>query len=189
MKSGLCAVLLCLLMLSSILVDAFVPPVHSSGTLSSFASSTSTSSSSTGSSNFPTVALWSVENDDEVEPNRKRKTRLTRDSSKSSKRFATGEELKNLRLDLESLRHNLQWAEALNDQVRIESLQKAIRNGENRDPDFMYKKSLRLINQAKKMKEASIEEKEALIEKWATVAATARECLPQFNLNGLWVGK
>jgi hypothetical protein len=53
----------------------------------------------------------------------------------------------------------------------------------------MYKKSLRLINQAKKMKEASIEEKEALIEKWATVAATARECLPQFNLNGLWVGK
>jgi hypothetical protein len=109
--------------------------------------------------------------------------------SELSKRFAIGEELKNLRLDLESLRHNLQWAEALQDEVRIESLQKAIQRGEKRDPDLMYKKAIKLISQTKKMKDVSFEEKDALIKKWAKLAAAARNCLPQFNLEGLWVGK
>ena len=137
------------------------------------------------------TSLFSLERrDDDVqgEPSQTRKTRLAKEN-KLSKRFATGEELKNLRLDLESLRHNLQWAEALKDEVRIESLQKAIKNGENRDPDFMYKKPLKLIAQAKTMNDASSEEKSAFFEKWATVAAAARACLPQFNLDGLWVGK
>ena len=136
-------------------------------------------------------SLFSVERrDDDIhgEPSPARKTRLAKEN-KLSKRFATGEELKNLRLDLESLRHNLQWAEALKDEVRIESLQKAIKNGENRDPDFMYKKAVKLIAQAKTMKDASSEEKSAFFEKWTTVAAAARACLPQFNLGGLWVGK
>lgn len=181
MKSGWCS-LLSVFVMRGLLVDGF-PQVNPSGHLSSFSSTSFYSSSS-----LPTVGLRSVERDDEIEPTQKRKRRLARES-KISKRFASGEELKNLRLDLESLRHNLQWAEALKDEVRIESLEKAIRNGENRDPDLMYKKSLRLIAQAKKMKDASCEEKEALIEKWAEVAAAARECLTQFNLQGLWVGK
>ena len=117
-----------------------------------------------------------------------RKTRLAHEQ-KLSKRFATGEELKNLRSDLNSLRHNLQWAEALKDESRTESLKKAMKNGENRDPDLMYAKSLKLIDQSKKMSDASKEEKEALVEKWVNIAAEARECLPQFNLEGLWVGK
>lgn len=179
MISGLSA-LLCALMSSAPLVDAFTalrPRRHSA--LSSF---------STSSSYLPPVALCSVENDDEIEPSRKRNTRLARED-RVSKRFATGEELKNLRLDLESLRQNLQWAEALKDEVRIDSLEKAIHNGENRDPDFMYKKSLRMISQANRMKDASREERDALIENWTTVADAARSCLPQFNLDGLWVGK
>ena len=111
--------------------------------------------------------------------------------SELSKLFATGEDLKNLRLDLESLRHNLQWAEALKDEVRMESLEKAIQRGEKRDPDLMYKKAIKMISQVRKMKEAaaSTEERDALIEKWAKMAAAARKCLPQFNLEGLWVGK
>lgn len=170
----------CLLWLSGLVVDAFTAVVrggHSS--LPSFSSTNSRQPS-----------LFSVENDDDIqgEETPARKTRRTKEN-KHSKRFATGEELKNLRLDLESLRHNLQWAEALKDELRIESLEKAIRNGENRDPDLMYKKSLKLISQAQKMKDASKQEKDALIEKWADVAAAARQCLPQFNLDGLWVGK
>jgi hypothetical protein len=109
--------------------------------------------------------------------------------SELSKRFATGEDLKNLRLDLESLRHNLQWAQALQDDVRVESLQNAIQKGEKRDPDFMYKKAVKLISQARQMKDVSCDERDALTEKWAKVAAAARKCLPQFNLEGLWVGK
>jgi hypothetical protein len=117
-----------------------------------------------------------------------RKERLAKESS-SSKRFASGEELKSLREDLESLRHNLEWAKALKDDVRIHSLEKAIKNGQNRDPHFMYNKALRLIAEARKMKEASQEEKDALIEKWSAVASAAREVLPEFSLEGLWVGK
>lgn len=172
------APLLSLFLISELVVDGFM--VVSKNTHLSSISFTFGSTSS----------LFSLEKSDDIqgEPNSARKTRQSKDS-KLSKRFATGEELKNLRLDLESLRHNLQWAEALKDEVRIESLQKAIKNGENRDPDFMYKKALRLIAQAKTMKDASSEEKDALFEKWIKVAAAARECLPQFNLDGLWVGK
>ena len=114
--------------------------------------------------------------------------RLTR-KSPSSGRFETGEGLKSLREDLESLRHNLEWAKALKDEVRIASLTKAITNGQNRDPYFMYSKALRLIAEARKMKDATQEEKDALTEKWSSVADAARKVLPEFQMEGLWVGK
>ena len=52
----------------------------------------------------------------------------------------------------------------------------------------MYGKALKMVQQAKQM-DCSEEEKEVLVEKWVNVAASARESLPQFNLEGLWVGK
>lgn len=199
MKNELASII-CLLLLSGrlVLVDAFttVTPIRA-GASGHWSLLSSSSSSFSSSANSKTQSLFSVENDDDIQgeekekPAARRKTKLAKGASKqvSQQRFASGEELKDLRLDLKSLRHNLQWAEALKDETRIESLEKAIRNGENRDPDIMYKKSLGLIAQAKKMKDASKEEKDALIEKWADVAAVARQCLPQFNLDGLWVGK
>lgn len=117
-----------------------------------------------------------------------RKARLAEKSS-SSKRFALGDELKSLREDLESLQHNLEWARALKDEVRIQSLSKAIKDGQNRDPYFMYAKALRLMAEARKMKDASQEEKDALTEKWSSVADAAREVLPEFGMEGLWYGK
>lgn len=98
--------------------------------------------------------------------------------------FLIGEELRNLRLDLESLRQNLQWAEALKDDTRIESLSKAIKDGESRDPDHMYQKALGIIEQTKKMKGVAEEEKECLVEKWGKIAATARQYVQEFNLDG-----
>ncbi len=178
----LAATLLCMLLLNGfVVVDGFTA-MRRRGQSSVIPTNKPLTSSSS--------SLFSLEKNDDLQgdPSHARKTRITKES-KTSKRFATGEELKNLRLDLESLRHNLQWAEALKDQVRIESLQKAIKNGENRDPDLMYKKALRLIAQVKTMKDASSDEKDVLFEKWAKVATAAKECLPQFNLGGLWVGK
>ncbi|KAL3916850.1 MAG: hypothetical protein SGILL_004992 [Bacillariaceae sp.] len=113
-----------------------------------------------------------------------RKARLAQETS-SSNRFALGDELKSLREDLESLRHNLEWARALKDEVRMQSLTKAIKNGQNRDPYFMYAKALRLMAEARKMKDASQEEKDALTDKWSNVADAARQVLPEFNLEGL----
>lgn len=104
------------------------------------------------------------------------------------KRFATGEVLKNLRLDLGSLRENLQWAKAFKDVGRIQDLNEAIKKSQNRDPDYVYTQSFKIMAQVKTM-DASQEEKDALVEKWSKLAQGARECLPQFNLEGLWVGK
>jgi hypothetical protein len=126
--------------------------------------------------------------DDDLTLSDVRKARLAKESH-NSKRFASGDELKSLREDLENLQHNLEWAKALKDEVRVESLQKAIINGQNRDPSFMYAKAIQMIAEARRMKEASQAEKDALIEKWTTVATAARELLPEFNLCGLWVGK
>jgi hypothetical protein len=149
--------------------------------------STSVFSSTLGKSDsFPLFARENNEDLDQGEPSKARKTNT---ADQQSIRFATGQELKNLRVDLNSLRHNLQWAEALKDDTRVESLAKAIKKGETRDPDLMYTKALKLMAQAKVMKDATKEAKDALIEKWVTVAASARICLPQFNLEGLWVGK
>jgi hypothetical protein len=53
----------------------------------------------------------------------------------------------------------------------------------------MYAKALKLIVEARKMKDASQEEKDALIEKWSNVADAARQVLPEFCMEGLWVGK
>lgn len=118
-------------------------------------------------------------------------TRLAREQS-LHKRFASGEELKNIRLDLESLRQNLQWAEAVNDVGRIQDLNEAIKKGQNRDPEYVYTEAFKLMeDQVKSMTDdaSSQEEKEALLEKWSKLAQGARECVPQFKLEGLWVGK
>jgi hypothetical protein len=64
-----------------------------------------------------------------------------------------------------ALRHNLEWSKALKDDVRIQSLEKAIQNGRNRDPHFMYRKAYRLIAEVRKVKDASQEEKDSLIDK------------------------
>lgn len=106
----------------------------------------------------------------------------------NSKRFASGEELMSLREDLESLRQNLEWASALKDKIRIESLERAISKGESRDPFFMYSKAQNIIAGAKKLDDATDEEKKILIQKWSNLASEAREFLPHLNMEGLWVG-
>jgi len=115
------------------------------------------------------------------------KVRLKKESLKSE-RFALGKELRCLREDLESLRQNLEWARALNDEIRIESLEKAISKGQSRDPYLMYTKAQNIIRGIEKTKDASDEEKKTLIDKWSSVATKARHFLPQLNMEGLWVG-
>ena len=112
-----------------------------------------------------------------------------KDSLASSKLFASGDELRILREDLKSLRQNLEWAKASNDDARIESLEKAIYKGVSRDPSYMYDKAQKIIKEAKNMKDVTDEEKKILIEKWSSVATNSREFLPHLNMEGLWVGK
>ena len=108
---------------------------------------------------------------------------------RSPKRFAIGEELENLRMDLRSLRDNLRWAEAMEDLNRIEDLRKAIKNGENRDPEIVYRKAHEEISKARAMKHTTQANRSKLIEKWTKIIEEARDYLPQFSLEGLWEGK
>jgi anti-sigma28 factor (negative regulator of flagellin synthesis) len=110
------------------------------------------------------------------------------------KRFAVAEELKQLRADLDALRENVHWAEAMEDADRVADLKRAIQNGEERDPDLCYAKALQILAQTKATslttnKDLSSTEKQRLLVKWQKEAELARSCLPQFQLEGLWVGK
>eukprot|EP00957_Ditylum_brightwellii_P074909 5693234-Ditylum_brightwellii.AAC.1 len=115
-----------------------------------------------------------------------RKARRLREE-KIKSRFSSGEELRNLRTDLEALRKNLQWAEAMADIGRIMDLRKAISNGEDRDPDIVYERSKKLIQEAEKINSIPKKYEEKL--KHMKEAKAARDCIPRFNLEGLWVGK
>eukprot|EP00527_Entomoneis_sp_CCMP2396_P002291 CAMPEP_0198149968 /NCGR_PEP_ID=MMETSP1443-20131203/48812_1 /TAXON_ID=186043 /ORGANISM="Entomoneis sp., Strain CCMP2396" /LENGTH=408 /DNA_ID=CAMNT_0043815143 /DNA_START=17 /DNA_END=1243 /DNA_ORIENTATION=+ len=112
----------------------------------------------------------------------------TTSSSSPNGKFATGKELKRLRSDLDSLRENLIWAQAMKDEDRIDDISKAIKNGEKRDPDLTYKRALREIINAKASYLLPVEERKCKVKKWEEEAADARQCLARFHLEGLWVG-
>jgi hypothetical protein len=106
-----------------------------------------------------------------------------------SGRFATGKDLKRLHADLDSLRENMSWAQAMEDENRIDDLNKAIKNGENRDPNIVYKRALRAVIDAKASFKLSEEEKARRVKKWKKEVEAARLCLPRFQMEGLWVGR
>jgi hypothetical protein len=104
-------------------------------------------------------------------------------------RFAQGSELAQLRVDLKSLRENLQWALSVDDQARVEDLTQAIQAMEDRDPERVYAKSLRQIANIKASHLTSRTERNEAVTQWQNEAQTARQCLARFSLDGLWVGK
>ena len=118
-----------------------------------------------------------------------RENRKIKQQQEGGKEFATGEELKRLRHDLDVLRDNLQWAEAMDDHGRTLDLAKAIRNGERRDPDIAYAKSLQAIAETKASTELSENDKQVILQRLQERAQAARSLLPRFQLDGLWVGK
>ena len=138
----------------------------------------------------PTWQLWAGKDGRSGDDSSSRKVTNEKDEiDQLSGRFARGEELKRLRADLDSLRENLGWAEAMEDQDRIDDLAKAIRNGENRDPDIVYRRALRGVIDAKASFKLSDDEKQRRVKKWQNEAAAARRHLPRFQMEGLWVGK
>ena len=100
-----------------------------------------------------------------------------------------GDELKNIRRDLEHLRENLKWAEAAKDQNRVQDLTNTIEKGESRDPEQVYLKALKVIGELEKSSPTKVPDKDAQKETWNQIASEARSCITRFQLDGLWVGK
>jgi hypothetical protein len=125
---------------------------------------------------------------DESRMSPQRKERLSREEA-IQKRFAAGGELKALRSDVQHLRENMKWAEAMNDEVRVNDLMQAIEKGESRDPDRVYTKTLKILAEIQKAPLTKMPDKEVLKEQWSKVAMEARSCIPRFQLDGLWIGR
>ena len=104
-------------------------------------------------------------------------------------RFSTDKDLDSLRSDLDNLRGNLRWAEATEDHELVKDLKTAIANGERLDPDAVYAKALQVIADTKVSKDLSDMQKAETIDLWQNRAQNARAVLPQFQLEGLWIGK
>jgi hypothetical protein len=104
----------------------------------------------------------------------------------SSSPFLQGDALKELRSDLETYRENLKWAGMMNDQTRVASLKSEIEEKERKDPEIVYNKAKRLIEEARSVSRAVLKPdlKEKLIKHWSAQKDKARECLPRFQLEG-----
>lgn len=109
-----------------------------------------------------------------------RRERLERDQA-NQQRFETfGDALWELRAEMEDLSHQLLTSLRDGGEDEVETREK-LRAAEQRDPELTYKLALAQVELAQ-------EEGRDASEHEATAAA-ARSCLPQFNLEGLWVGK
>lgn len=98
-------------------------------------------------------------------------------------KFVSGDELHKLRHDVLAMRLELQEARRSGPRLLVRALEKAIMNAQQVDAEFIYTVSLerRAIAEEKGMFQEA--------EKYSLQAAEARNALPQFQLEGLWVGK
>ncbi len=108
--------------------------------------------------------------------------RVKQDSSTPSK-FVTGDDLHRLRHQVLAMRLELQEARRSDDSDRVRDLERAIMKTQQVDAEFVYTVSLErqeLAHQAGDMLAA---------QRFHEKAMEARAALPQFQLEGLWVGK
>jgi len=98
-------------------------------------------------------------------------------------RFAEGDELHRLRQEVLGMRQSLHEARSLGDHKRVKKLTRAILAAQQHDAEFMYQVALERMGAAS---HAGLHEE---AETYRLEAERARAVLPQFQLEGLWVGK
>jgi hypothetical protein len=95
----------------------------------------------------------------------------------------SGDKLWDLRLKLDKLSHRLLDAIYEEDPVAEARTRKKLHKLEQQDPELVYKLELM------EMKDAAQEGRDEDAAQHRAKALAARSCLPQFNLDGLWIGK
>jgi len=134
----------------------------------------------------------SAENfDDDSSSHRRHSSRKGKSSGKKSvetregeaSKFVTGDELHRLRHEVLAMRLELQEARRSGSQEEVRKLERSIMKAQQVDAEFVYAVSL------ERMELAQQEGRFQDAEKHRYRAYDARAALPQFNLEGLWVGK
>ena len=105
------------------------------------------------------------------------------EEDKRSSQFLSGDDLHRLRHEVLALRLELQEARRSASKERVQELENVIMKAQQKDAEFVYtvsKERQELAEQKGMFQEA---------EKYKQQGQDARDALPQFNLEGLWVGK
>lgn len=98
-------------------------------------------------------------------------------------RFLSGDDLQQLRKQVYDLRQELDEARQRGATTRVHELERTILKAQQLDAEFIYQVAL------ERMEAASQAGLHMEAEKYRKEAHNARKALPQFNLDGLWVGK
>jgi hypothetical protein len=114
-----------------------------------------------------------------------RRARLDRDMETRGKFAKYGNDLWDLRTTMKRLRAMLVDAITISGGNREHEIdiRKRLRKLEQQDPELMYR--MQMAKGLAAQRDGSMEDAEHYIRK----ALAARSCLPQYNLEGLWVGK
>lgn len=111
-----------------------------------------------------------------------RHTRLAQERE-SADRFVTGDDLYELRNQVMELRLELSEARIVNDVVLALELERTILQAQQVDAEFIYTVAMERMEAAQ---QAGLKEEAAV---YRAEADMAKNALPQFQLDGLWVGK
>lgn len=133
----------------------------------------------TSSSSSP---LLSSASSSEQQMSETRRLRLEKEQALSQK-FVTGDDLYRLREHAMNLRQELKQARQLGATHRVHELERAILKVQQVDAEFVYAVNMERMETAKQ------EGRDEEAEQFQEYAMEARSALPQFGLDGLWVGK
>jgi hypothetical protein len=121
--------------------------------------------------------------DEDSNPHRRDLPRNKNGGDRARSKFVVGDDLHRLRHDVLAMRLELQEARRSGTKEEVRELEKAIMKAQQVDAEFVYIVSL------ERMELAQQEGRFQDAEKFRYLAYDARAVLPQFNLEGLWVGK
>jgi len=118
-----------------------------------------------------------------LEETEARRQRLERDVKNRAKFEKFGDNLWDLRSEMDKLSQKLISAIDQGEGKVEEMTREILRSYESRDPELAYAMAVAELEQAQKT--GNVDE----IKELQAATESARSCLPQFNLEGLWIGK
>ena len=118
-----------------------------------------------------------------LEESSERKQRMRQEQESKQRFMSYGDDLWNMREVMGKLSRKLLKSINDGDREREEEIREELRQIEHQDPDLVYKVELENLQKAR----SEGRDNDAM--RHSIVASAARSNLPQYNLDGLWVGK
>jgi TolA-binding protein len=118
-----------------------------------------------------------------IQQSSERQQRIEQEQENRQRFMKYGDDLWELRESMEKLSVGLLEAIDSGEREKEEEIRQELRQIGKEDPDLVYKFEL------EQLQKALMEGRESDARIHSMLASAARSCLPQYNLDGLWVGK